>query len=182
MTDSRFECCIQLIRQGSQEGLREIYEAYCKTVYSIMLTVTKNRADAEDLTSNFFVKLWDKLADVYRAGGGHKSWLAAAARNMAIDFLRRKSRVETTLDDEESGFDPQSGERLEETVIRKLSVSEALNKLSGSEREIVNLKLFSDFTFREIAKALALPMGTVTWRYNRALKKLREYFEEVQSE
>ncbi|MGN1119325.1 MAG: RNA polymerase sigma factor [Oscillospiraceae bacterium] len=181
MDEKQFDYCILLIRQGRSDGLRAIYESYFKVIYSIMLSVTKNPTDAEDLTSDFFVKLWDKLAEAYRSGSGHKSWLAAAARNMAVDFLRRKSRVELTLDDEENPLEPQSAERLEETVIGSLNVQQALDSLKESEREIVSLKLFAELTFKEIAAAMKMPMGTVTWKYNSAMKKLKEYFKEVRS-
>lgn len=182
MTDSRFESCIEQIRQGEREGLREIYEEYFKLIFSVMQSVVQNREEAEDLTSDFFIKLWDRLADVYKSGSGHKAWLAAAARNMAKDRRRRNSRTETTLNaDEESGGipEPQSGENVEEAVIGSITVSEALSVLSETERGIVSLKLFSDFTFKEIAKALRMPQGTVAWRYRSAVKKLQDYFKEV---
>ncbi|MGN0678807.1 MAG: RNA polymerase sigma factor [Oscillospiraceae bacterium] len=182
MTDSRFEICIQLIRNGERDGLREIYEEYFKLIFSVMQSVVKNREDAEDLTSDFFVKLWDRLADAYKGGNGHKSWLVAAARNMAIDRLRRNSRTETTLNaQEETGGipEPKSGENLEEAVIGSITVSEALAVLSETECMVVSLKLFSDFTFKEIAKALKMPQGTVAWRYQSAVKKLQNYFKGV---
>lgn len=182
MTDSRFDICIQFIRQGEKEGLREIYEEYFKLVFSVMQSVVKNREEAEDLTSDFFIKLWDRLADAYKSGNGHKAWLAAAARNMAIDRHRRNSRTETTLDarEENGGIpEPQSKENLEEAVLGSVTISEALEVLSETERMVVSLKLFSDFTFKEIAKALRIPQGTVTWRYQSAVKKLQDYFKEV---
>ncbi len=183
MTDSRFESCISLIRQGNSEGLREIYENYFKLIFSVMLSVVKNRADAEDLTSDFFVKLWDKLADCYKSGSGHKSWLVTSARNLALDWLRKHKRVELTLDDDTDDSphnEPQSGENPEEDVLGTLSMNDALQSLETKEREILNLKLFAEMTFKEIAKALEMPMGTVTWKYRRAILKLKKYYEEVQ--
>lgn len=182
MTESRFEICIQLIRKGEREGLREIYEEYFKLIFSVMQSVVKNREDAEDLTSDFFVKLWDRLADAYKSGNGHRAWLAAAARNMAIDRLRRNSCTETTLNaQEENGGipEPKSGENLEEAVFDSITVSEALAVLSEPERMVLSLKLFSDFTFKEIAKAMRMPQGTVAWRYQGAIKKLQNYFKGV---
>ncbi|MGN0682550.1 MAG: RNA polymerase sigma factor, partial [Oscillospiraceae bacterium] len=136
MTDSRFEICIQLIRKGEREGLREIYEEYFKLIFSVMQSVVQNREEAEDLTSEFFIKLWDKLADAYKSGNGHKAWLAAAARNMAKDRRRRNSRTETTLDSQEETCgipEPKSGENLEGAVIGSITVSEALAVLSEPE-------------------------------------------------
>ncbi len=183
MTDSRFESCIALIRQGSTEGLREIYEAYYKLIYSVMYSVVGNKMTAEDLTADLFVKLWEKLADAYRHGSGHKAWLAACARNMATDHLRRSSRELYTIDQpaEENGpqTEPVSSD-FTDTVIGNISVNEAMKRLSDSERTIVDLRLFADFTFKEISKALAMPLGTVTWKYRRAIEKLSNYVREVQ--
>ena len=181
MTDSRFEICIHLIRKGEREGLREIYEEYFKLIFSVMQSIVKNKEEAEDLTADFFVKLWDRLADAYKSGSGHRAWLAAA-RNMAIDRHRRNSRTETTLNaqGETGGIpEPKSGENLEEAVLSSVTVSRALAVLSERERAVLSLKLFSDFTFKEIAKALRIPQGTVAWRYQRAVKKLQDYFKGV---
>lgn len=184
MTDSRFESCIALIRQGSTEGLKEIYEAYYKLIYSVMYSVVCNRMTAEDLTADLFVKLWERLAASYRGGSGHKAWLAACARNMAVDHIRKSSRevytIDAPADENAPQSEPISSGDFTDTIIGNISVSEALKRLSDSERTIVELKLFSDFTFKEISKALAMPLGTVTWKYRGAIKKLSDHVREVQ--
>ena len=182
MTDSRFDSCILLIRQGDKSGLKEIYDGYARIIYSVMLSAVKNPSDAEDLTSDFFLKLWEKLSYTYEAGSGHKRWLATAAHNMAIDFLRKNNRMELIIDTDEEDAphtEPVGSDNCEETVIGNLTVKEALEKLSPSERQIVNLKLFADFTFKEIAQILPAPIGTVTWKYRRAIEKLSKYVKEV---
>lgn len=181
MTDSLFESCIGQIRCGDKTGLRKIYDEYGKIIYSVMLTAVKNSHDAEDLTSDFFLKLWEKLADTYKSGGGHKRWLTVTAHNMAVDFLRRKNRVQLVSDDEEQDFpEPVSDENTEEAVIGSMSVKEALECLKDDEREIVNLKLYADLTFKDIAFTLNKPIGTVAWKYRTALSKLGKYIKEVQ--
>lgn len=180
MTDSRFESCIALIRQGSAEGLKEIYEAYYRLIYSVMYSVVQNRMTAEDLTADLFVKLWEKLAEAYRPGSGHKAWLAACARNMATDHLRRSSREVLSIDAPEeeniAHTEPQTGDFTED-IIGNLTVAEALKRLDESERTIIDLKLFADFTFRQISKTLAIPLGTVTWKYRRAIAKLSDFIK-----
>lgn len=185
MTDSRFESCILLIRQGDKTGLREIYDGYYKSIYSVMLSTVKNTADAEDLTADFFLKLWEKLADTYEAGNGHKRWLVTAAKNMAVDFIRKNSRIQLTVDsspeEENVPHTEPVSDSFENDLIGNLTVREALTKLSDNEREIITLKLFADFTFKDIARALSKPLGTVTWKYRSAIGKLRNYIKEVQN-
>lgn len=183
MTDSRFERLILLIKQGDRQGLREIYDEYGRMIYSTALAVAGDPHDAEDITSDFFIKLWEKLADTYKFGGGHKRWLVAAARNCAVDYLRKNGREVLSLDDDEdTPHDIADTTDAENTVIGDMTVREALCTLSVSEREIVNMKLFADLTLEDIAKTLGKPLGTVAWKYRTALKKLERCIKEVRSD
>ena len=88
--EKQFDACMERMRSGDKNALHEIYEAYLGYIYSIVLQIVSKREDAEDVTSEFFMKLW-RLADTYRGGNGHRAWMAAIARNMAVDLLDRKS-------------------------------------------------------------------------------------------
>lgn len=170
MTQSEFEACIVKIRQGDKEGLREIYEAYIQYIYTIVYGVLGSRENAEDVTSEFFIRLWT-LAETYQANGAHKAWLATIARNMAIDFIRKNKR-EIPMEDMELE-EPSTKETPETEVVSGMSVMQALETLNEAERVIVDMKVLSELSFREISEALHIPMGTVTWRYQNAIKKLR---------
>lgn len=188
MTDRQFEHFIMLIQHGERQGLKDIYDEYGKTVYSIIFSVVRNPQDAEDITSDFFVKLWS-IADTYCYGGKHKRWLAAIARNMAVDFMRKNSKEQLiididrdeTIDEGHSKIEPVDTADTENTVVGQMSVGEALKTLDNGEREIINMKLFADMTFRDIADTLKKPLGTVTWKYRNALAKLKRVVKEVQS-
>ncbi len=67
MDDQRFEGNIRRICQNDREGLKNIYEDYCPMIFSVVSDILKNREDAEDVTSEFFIRLWD-IADTYRGG------------------------------------------------------------------------------------------------------------------
>jgi len=73
----------------------------------------------------------------------------------------------------EEGIEPVANDAVEDTVIGDMTVTEALASLSENERQVVSMKILSDMTFNEIAEALKTPMGTITWRYREAMKKLR---------
>ena len=91
LTEEAFNLSIQKILAGDKSGLREIYDAYLSYIYQIVYGVVGRKEDAEDITSDFFIKFWQS-ADKYRAGTGHKGYLATMARNMAIDHLRKFKR------------------------------------------------------------------------------------------
>ncbi|MDE7284580.1 MAG: RNA polymerase sigma factor [Lachnospiraceae bacterium] len=178
MTDIQFEAAMIKIRQGDKDGLREIYEAYIGLIYAVVKDVLQNKENAEDVTSDFFIKLWDR-ADTYQSGRGHKTWLTTIARNMAIDYLRKYRREEASeliedIDGEDfPGQETEHGSPVEREVIADVSVKEALSGLKEKERQIINLKILGEMTFQEIAGVLQIPLGTVTWRYQNAVKKLR---------
>ncbi|MCM1329587.1 MAG: sigma-70 family RNA polymerase sigma factor [Ruminococcus sp.] len=180
MTDRQFERRIKLIQQGDRQGLKEIYGEYGKMIYQCAFQVLRNRQDAEDVTSDFFLKLWN-IADTYCFGGKHKRWLVTIARNMALDLVKKKSRERLAEDGEDFGGDTADTVSTEETVTGKIAVAEALERLDESEREIVNMKIFAGMTFRDIAEVLEKPIGTVTWKYRNALAKMREFIGEVYS-
>lgn len=159
------------IKAGDKSALREIYEAYAGYIYSVVVQVTINKEDAEDVTSEFFIKLW-KLADTYKSGNGHRAWIAVIARNMAIDLLR-KNRREVLTEDFADAVTESPSEEVEGKVVSDMSLRSALDILKPSEREIVNMKIMGELTFQEIADILKQPLGTVTWRYQNAVKKLR---------
>ena len=170
MHNHEFDQCMRRIQKGDKTGLKEIYEGYVSYIYAVILGIVRNRENAEDLTADFFIRLWDR-ADGYKPGGGHKIWMTTIARNMAIDFLIKSGRQQ--LMDETDEESPASGTSVENEVIGRMSFKEAVARLSEGERQIVTMKLAGDMTFKEIAAVLGLPMGTVTWKYQNSMKKLR---------
>lgn len=183
MTDRQFERRITLIQQGDKQGLKEIYEEYGKTIYQCVYQILRSSHDAEDVTSEFFLKLW-RIADTYCFGGKHKRWLVTIARNMALDFLKKKNREQLSLnaDNEESApAEPADSLSTEETVTGNMAVAEALKTLDESEREIVNMHILAELTFKEISAILGKPLGTVTWKYRNAVSKLQKFVGEAQS-
>jgi len=170
MSEEQFENCMRLINQGDKSALKEIYENYLAYIYSIVYRVLENKENAEDVTSEFFIKLWD-IADKYQFGGLHKGWLATIARNMALDFIRKRKHEQLT--DEVIEQADQETSAVETRVVGELTIQKAMDVLNHEEREVVNMKVMGDLTFKQIAQILQLPMGTVTWRYQNAIKKLR---------
>ncbi|MCR5687132.1 MAG: sigma-70 family RNA polymerase sigma factor [Lachnospiraceae bacterium] len=174
MTDKEFDRCLKRIRKKDKDALKEIYEEYVSFIYHVVLDIVGSKESAEDVTSEFFIKLWEKV-DGYRPGGGHKGYMATIARNMAIDHIR-KTRHEMPADDEEGPPLPDdTAPSPEDEAISGLSAGEALSKLKPIYRQIVIMKVLSEMTFREIASVLEMPMGTVTWNYNEAIKQLRRF-------
>lgn len=170
MEEKQFESCMKRMAEKDRSALKEVYESYISYIYHIVYNVVGNKENAEDITSEFFIKLWNKAGE-YKGGNGHRGYLATIARNMAIDFMRKYKREDITEELPEGKDDV--AESVETEVIEQISVEEALSRLKETEREIVHLKVIGEMTFQEIANILNQPLGTVTWRYQEAIKKLR---------
>lgn len=187
MTEGNFEACIVAMNKGDKDGLREVYEEYISYIYGIVRGLLASKEEAEDITSDFFIRLWEK-SDTYKPGSGHKGWMATIARNMAIDYIRKRKREEPVdfsenREEDTGGISAgkkaemiQAGEKsnsVEEQVIADMTIKEALALLKDSERRVVHMKIMGQMTFQEIADILEEPMGTVAWRYRQAIKTLR---------
>ena len=124
-------------------------------------------ADAEDVTEEVFFAVKRK-AYLYRPGTDARAWIFQIAKNLSLDELRRRKRRAEPL--EEAG---------EPAVPPRLPALDLLTKcLDETEREIVLLHAVWGYKHREIAQMKGMPLGTVTWKYNAALEKLRKEWEE----
>lgn len=196
MTDKNFSGCMKQMQTGDMDGLKSIYEAYLPMIFHAMLDVVRVRETAEDLSADFFVKLWN-IRDKF-TGGAHRKWMLTIARNMALDYLRKYSRESLAADMESYGNTGElSGElaglvravqekavQAEEKdayagVVDRLTIVQAMQVLSVEEVELVHLKLMAELKFKEIAELLGVPQGTVSWKYQRAMEKLREALKDA---
>jgi len=177
MTNVEFEASIKLIQDNDKSGLEKIYKEYITVIYSVVLSIVKNKENAEDITSEFFIKLWDK-AKFYNFSHKHKSWLITIAHNMAVDFIR-KNKGEVLVDEIfEEGYIHENS--FENHVHHKIIFENALSKLKDTERQVVNMRILGDLTFKEISHILNKPLGTIAWQYKNAINKLRRYeYEEI---
>ena len=143
MNNREFDRCMRRMQKGDKTGLKEIYEAYISYIYAVIRGVVKNKENAEDLTAEFFIKLWN-MAEQYKAGSGHKTWMTVIARNMAIDFMRKAGREQLTEEvPEASAADAASGTAgsLENDVVGRMNFRETVEKLPETERQIMTMKL-----------------------------------------
>lgn len=174
MTNTEFEASIKLIINNDKNGLEAIYKEYITSVYALVLSIVKNKENAEDITADFFIKLWSK-AHTYNFKGHHKTWLMTMAHNMSIDFIRKNNKELLT---EDISPDFKSYSSMENEIHDKLLMASILSILNTTEREIVILHLINDLTFKDISKILNKPLGSVAWIYNSAIKKLRRFHHE----
>ena len=158
---------------GDRDALAELYQRTRAAVCGLALSYLKNAHDAQDLTQDVYVQVWDR-AEQYRLIGSPMGWLLAVCRNLCLMRLRREERHAALSEEEwdaiparECGLDAD-----ERTLLQG-----ALASLTDEERRIVLLHAVTGLKHREIAALLELPLPTVLSKYHRALKKMRSFLE-----
>ena len=161
------------IAGGEREALAELYQRTRSAVYGLTLSYLKNAQDAQDLTQDVYVQVWDR-AEQYRLIGSPMGWLLAVCRNLCLMRLRREER-HAALSEEEWDAIParECGLDADERAL----LQGALTVLGEEERRIVLLHAVTGLKHREIAALLELPLPTVLSKYHRALKKMRSFLE-----
>lgn len=161
------------IADGDPTALEELYGRMHTAVYALALSYLRNVHDAQDITQDTFVRVWDKAQD-YRATGSATAWVLTVCRNLSLMKLRSETR-QTTLDDAEWDAIPaNSGSVTQED---RVLLQELLSQLDAQARRIVLLHAVSGLKHREIAALLTLPLPTVLSKYHRAMKKMRARME-----
>jgi RNA polymerase sigma-70 factor (ECF subfamily) len=172
-------------RQGDDDAWRELVDRFGPKVYAISYHFTLKREDAEELSQEIFLKLFENL---HRYDGGFPlvAWVLSVSRNLCIDRYRRKKREKSFrfVSDEavtallKSEDDP-AGMALKKERTQLLFA--ALSEIPDDLAEILILRDLNGLAYDEIGTALELPEGTVKSRLFRAraevARKIRERHE-----
>jgi RNA polymerase sigma-70 factor (ECF subfamily) len=165
---------VKNLQNGDMSVFDEIYHATKGLVYHTILSVIKDRSLAEDLMQDTYLKALDSIHS-FKPRYSFQSWLVRIAKNLAINEYNRRKRLQS-FDPAET---PQVFGQEESNVENQMMVEEMLSSLSDLEREIVTLHVLGDLKHREIAEIVGKPLGTVTWTYQQAIKKMKQQFGEV---
>ncbi len=158
------------------DNLSEIYHQHKQGLFSLALSVTRNRAEAEDAVQDAFMKLARKEIT---PSGDNVAYVFATVRNASLDRLRKRKRIVDAPEfifDAEKSKEPKPGIELIEQE-RNFIIRKEIEKLEEPQREVIMLKLFSGLTFEQISEILQEPLSTVSSRYSRTLKSLKSKME-----
>ena len=156
------------IKNNESDGIDLLYEKYNKLVYGVAFSILKNKENSEDVTQEVFSKLL-KLDKNLFPEHGEASWLYTVAKNETIQFLRK---YKATLDIDELYTLESENDQIDDIVDME-SYYKLIESLSKLDQEIISLRILSDFTFEKIAQMLNMSLGTVQWRYYKALHSIK---------
>lgn len=169
-------------REGRPGAWQTLVDQFAKRIFSMAYRFSNNREEAEDMTQEIFVKLWNNLPR-YDSGKDFTAWFLTMARNHLIDEYR-KQKLEKSLRDE---FDEQTQSRPaydgpEEGYARLEARQTLMTYLAGLPSDMRTAIILRDIegrSYEEMAETLHLPQGTVKSRVNRARLRLAELVREI---
>src|SRR5690242_2040900 len=165
--------------RGEQAGWDELVRTHTRRVYAICYRFTNKESEAQDLTQEVFLRVFKTLGS-FRAGeGSFAVWLTRLTRNLLVDHYRRtkQERVTDAIEDKLPVLEERTAQfsRTDGLLAGREAgelLQSALQKLSPELREAVILRDLQDLEYREIARVLAVPEGTVKSRLNRGRTEL----------
>ena len=155
------------IQKGDEVAFEQIYRQTEQAVFYIALSVVRDRALAEDVMQTTYLNVL-RHASSYRRGTNARAWIFRIARNEALNLKKKRSREESIDVNEHL---PAFG--IVQTDDYGLLTESAQKVLTEEEFTLLMLIAVQGYKRREIASMTGLPIGTVTWKYNRALAKLK---------
>ena len=155
------------LKLKNKDAYEELYEKYSTLVYQIAFSILKDKENAEDIMQNVFIKIAnlseEKLPSKYEA-----SWIYTVTKNEAISYIR-KNKEDMPIEE----VVQKSSEDEIEKMLGKNEYNQMLSYLEDKEKQIISLKVDIGLSFKEIAKVLNMPIGTVQWKYYKSLHSLK---------
>ncbi|OEH85683.1 hypothetical protein BHU72_02495 [Desulfuribacillus stibiiarsenatis] len=167
---------VNLAKQGDREALVVILKNSENAIYQTAYYLTKNEADAKDLTQDTLLRVYQKF-HTYQGQASIKVWVQRITTNIFLDKVRKKKAQLFSLDNEAYQYIPDEGYSVEEQVegqMKSQEVREAVQKLPEQYKLVVVLRYLQDMTYKEIADILEIPENTVKTHLFRARKHLKE--------
>lgn len=176
---------ISQAKGGDSEAFAHVYDSCINDIYRYVYFKVAPE-DASDVTSDIFIKVWEKLSSFQGdQEGKFRSWLFTIAHRTIIDHYRTK-KITVTLDESLEVPDTEDSDLAtpEEDLSQSFNTTllkDALKKLSEPGKSVITLKFLEDLSYTEIATILKIKEGNIRIIVHRSLKRLQEIIAELRS-
>lgn len=156
-----------------KEAFEKLYKTYYMRVYSYVMTLAGKRHLAEEITQETFYKAFTTNA-LFRGESNAMTWLCAIARNLFMDEMRRQSRSAESIPPDTNADSGVNIEREVEDKDTSYQIHQALQELEEPYRQVFELRIFGELSFREISSVCKRTESWARVTYHRAKLKLME--------
>lgn len=185
MNPQQLDNLIDRIQTNDETALVEIYDQYVNAVFSVAYQVLQNKLDAEEVTQDVFLRIWNKSALYDSSKGKFISWLLTMTRRIAIDYLRhkqRQSQVENPVSLDEKDYLYETSLVYQDMTELQRTLVSVMQELPSEYRDAIQLAYFKGMTHQEIATHLDRPLGTVKSHIRQGMQKLRAIWKSPDSQ
>ena len=167
---------VERAQGGDREALEELYLIHFDRIYSYLHLSVGNRHDAEDLTTQTFLKMLESIGRFRWQSVPFSAWLFRIAHNLAIDHFRARRRVQTEDEvPEVAGQEESSAEQQAMDSLGQAGMLALIGRLSPEQRQVLTLKFLFGFANAEVAEILGKTEGAVKSLQHRALATLQKH-------
>jgi RNA polymerase sigma-70 factor (ECF subfamily) len=167
-------------KQGDRDALEELYLLHFDRIYSYLHMSVGNRHDAEDLTTQTFLKMLEAIGRFEWKAVPFSAWLFRIAHNLAMDHFRATKRVQPEEEvPEPAGSEEASAEFHALHSIGRASMIDLVAGLSPEQRQVLTLKFVFNFANGDVAEILGKTEGAVKSLQHRALASLQKHVSPV---
>ncbi len=165
---------IQSMQEGDESSFSKLYDMYNEAIYGIIYSIVLDRAIAQEVMQDVFIKIWNKRDSYNINKGRFFTWILNIARNASIDQIRSKSFKNERKNLSTSNFvDILKTSDSLNSRMDALGIKKFIDKLKPTCVSIIDLLFFKGFTQADAAKELDIPLGTLKTRNRSCLNELR---------
>lgn len=171
----KFQTLIRNAQHGNRQAYGEIYRMLLPRIYRFVWYEVRDKQTAEDLTQVTFLRLWKAINSYDTEKGSFPSFTFAIARNLIIDWQRKKRPVSL-----EAIGEIEIPDGIMDTLVQKETgerVKQALAALPVDDRQLVVLRYFEEVSYSDIAKTMNKKEGAVRVKLHRILRQLKGILE-----
>jgi RNA polymerase sigma factor (sigma-70 family) len=164
-------------RKNKRQYQEILYNKYAKKMYGICLSYAGDRAMAQDMLQESFIKIFNRIKD-FKQEGSLEGWIRKIVTHTAIDLLRQQKRTKNFISDNEEINESS----YESDALQNLQTEDVLNQVSRlpeGARLVFNLYVLEGYTHKEIAVKLNITEGTSKSQFNRARKLLMSWLNKI---
>lgn len=169
----------QLLReaqQGEAEAFGVLYERHAAAIFRYLYVHLSSRTDAEDLTSEVFLRAWQSLPRYHHKGVPFRAFLFRVAHNALVDHYRRRRKDHNISQEEDYDISDDNNSPLESLLGKsdRMALASILSELRDDYRTVLVLRFFSQLSPAEVAEVMQRTPGAVRVLQHRALEAVRK--------